>query len=105
MCVGDVCAPTAVKFASSDRQSVFSPLPMQVVRVVEVILPSDFELGTSRSIVNSFISPGCSVMEYTLLEPSYKTGVPPHDGFVQSIEVVVSTALPKFSMSTYASAL
>ena len=105
MCVGDVWAPTAEKLASSERQSVSSPLPMQVVSVVEVTLPNDFELGTSRRMVNSLISPGRSVIEYTLLEPSYKTGVPPHEGFVQSIEVVVSTALPRFSMRTYASAL
>ena len=73
---------------------------MHVVSVVDVTEPSDVDDGTSRWICNSFFSPGWSVIEYTLLEPSNSTGVPPHDGFVQSMEVVVSTALPRFSIKT-----
>jgi hypothetical protein len=100
MCVGEVWEPTAVKFASSERQSVSSPLPMHVVKVEVVILPWETELGTSMRIFISFFSPGCSVIEYTLLEPSNKTGVPPQEGLVQSMDVVVSTAFPRFSINT-----
>ena len=100
MCTGEECEPTAVILTSRDRHNVSSPLPMQVDKVVIVDVPRLVDEGTSRWIVNSLFSPGSNVIEYTLFKPLLRTGVPPQDGFVQSIDVVVSWALPRFSIIT-----
>ena len=81
----------AVRFTDKSSHRVSCPLPIHIVIVVVVTEPNCILLGVFKLTNNSFISPGAKFREKTSVPvSSCNVGVPPHEGAVQSIEVVLS---------------
>ena len=79
---------------------------MHIVMVVEVVDPGSKPLGVSRLTNNSRFSLGAKlIMKTSSPAALYNLGFPPHDGALQSIDVVDSYALPRFSTINHAVAV
>ncbi len=70
---------------------VSSPLPIHIVMVVDVVDPGSIELGVSKCTNSSLFSFGAIFNENTSVPASlWSVGVPPHEGALQSMDVVDS---------------
>ena len=103
VCNGVTIVVTAVNWISTSSHKVSVPLPIQRVSVVDVVEPRGAEPGTSRCANTSTSSVGSNV-KAKISSPfaSCSEGEPPHEGAVQSIDVVDSWALPRFSTTIQA---